>query len=61
MNWYRYLTGSCYSGSKEFLTRNNLKDDDLGTVELFISMTENEYNGDIIKRLKPFYCKNEGV
>ena len=50
--WHHYLTGSCLMGREAFVKNKDLKLDDLYTVEEFISLCENDYGSEIIKKLK---------
>ena len=49
---HHYLTGSCDMGRKTFFEDHNLSLDKLYTFKDFIVLTENAYNGKIIKLLK---------
>ena len=59
--WHHRLTGSCDMGRSEFAKRHGyrLTDDELLTVEEFIDLTEGSYGGDIIRRLREAYNKEE--
>ena len=50
--WHHYLTGSCEMGRKAFVSRHGLDLDGLYTVAEFIALTEEDYGGEIIKKLK---------
>ena len=52
-DWHYKLTGSCKMGRDNFIKERNinLKTDKL-TINEFIKLTENQYNGEIIKQLK---------
>ena len=54
-NWHHYLTGSCEMGRKAFVSRHDLDLDKLYTVEEFIELTEDDYGGEVIKKLKERY------
>ena len=49
---HHYLTGSCDMGRKTFFEDHNLRLDKLYSFKDFIALTENAYNGNIIKLLK---------
>ena len=49
---HHYLTGSCDIGRKTFFEDHNLSLDKLYTFKDFIALTENAYNGKVIKLLK---------
>ena len=51
-DWHGILTGSCEFGRKSFMENNNIKETDMLTVTQFIGLTENQYNGQIIKIIK---------
>ena len=53
--WHHYLTGSCEMGRKAFVIRHDLDLDKTYTVDEFIKLTENDYGGDVIRRLKERY------
>lgn len=53
--WHHKLTGSCEMGRKAFARDHEIGMDESMTVLEFIKLTENDYGGDIIKKLKPFY------
>lgn len=53
--WHHYLTGSCLMGRESFVRDNGLSLDSEYTVEEFISLCENAYGGEIIKKLKERY------
>ena len=53
--WHHYLTGSCLMGRKSFVMNRGLDIDAMYTVKEFIDICENNYGGEIIKRLKEFY------
>lgn len=60
-DWHRKLTGSCEMGRSEFAAAHGYKltADELLTVEEFIDLTEGSYGGDIIRRLREAYNKEE--
>ena len=49
---HHYLTGSCDIGRKTFFEDHNLSLDKLYSFKDFIALTENAYNGKVIKLLK---------
>ena len=52
-NWHYLLTGSCETGRLNFCKNHNIDiDNDKFTVNEFIELTENNYNGHIISKLK---------
>lgn len=53
--WHHYLTGSCLIGRESFVKNHGLNLDNLYTVKEFIDICENDYGGEIIKKLKEFY------
>ena len=53
--WHHILTGSCKMGRDNFIQNHNINLDDEFTVKQFIEITENSYQGQIIKELKEFY------
>lgn len=55
--WHHYLTGSCLMGRERFVRDNGLSLDSEYTVEEFISLCENAYGGETIKKLKERYEK----
>ena len=59
--WHRRLTGSCEMGRSEFAAAHGYKltADELLTVEEFIDLTKGSYGGDIIRRLREAYNKEE--
>lgn len=60
-DWHHKLTGSCEMGRSEFAAAHGYKltEDELLTVEEFIDLTEGSYGGDIIRRLREAYNKEE--
>ena len=54
-DWHHYLTGSCEMGRKSFVKNHDLDLDKLYTVAEFIKLTENDYGGTVIARLKERY------
>ena len=60
-DWHNRLTGSCEMGRSEFAAAHGYKltADELLTVEEFIDLTEGSYGGDIIRRLREAYNKEE--
>ena len=59
-DWHHKLTGSCEMGRMAFAKARGL-DDLTGsrTVREFIALCENDYGGEIIKQLKPYYEVSE--
>ena len=59
--WHHRLTGSCDMGRSEFAKSHGYKltADELLTVEEFIDLTKGSYGGDIIRRLREAYNKEE--
>lgn len=60
-DWHRKLTGSCEMGRSEFAAAHGYKltADEMLTVEEFIDLTKGSYGGDIIRRLREAYNKEE--
>ena len=51
--WHHILTGSCKMGRDSFAINHKIDiENGSMTVNEFIKLTENEYNGDVIKKLK---------
>ena len=50
--WHHYLTGSCLMGRESFVRNHGLSLDSEYTVDEFLSLCENAYGGEIIKKLK---------
>ena len=53
--WHHYLTGSCLMGRESFVKNHGLDLNRYYTVKEFINICENDYGGEIIKKLKEFY------
>ena len=53
--WHHYLTGSCEMGRKSFVQNHNIDLDKLYTVEEFVALTENDYGGEVIRKVKERY------
>ena len=53
--WHHYLTGSCEMGRKAFVKNHDIDLDKTYTVEEFIELTEDDYEGQVIKDLKERY------
>ena len=53
--WHHILTGSCLAGRNNFVERNNYSLKKHYTVKEFIAMCENDYGGEIIKKLRSYY------
>ena len=56
-DWHHRLTGSCLAGRTAFVQSHGLSLGGETTVEEFIRLTEHDYGGEIIRRLKPFYAE----
>lgn len=56
-DWHHRLTGSCLAGRTAFVQSHGLSLDGETTVEEFIRLTEHDYGGEIIRKLKPFYAE----
>lgn len=50
--WHGILTGSCEYGRSQFQKEHGLKDDDTLSLDEFITLTQNAYGREIIKKLK---------
>lgn len=55
MAWHHRLTGSCLAGREEFIKNHEIDMAGSSTVLEFIALTENDYGGSIIQRLREFY------
>ena len=51
-DWHHILTGSCLFGRQQFCKNKGIDLDGETTVEEFIALTEGDYGGEVIKRLK---------
>ena len=51
-DWHHYLTGSCLMGRESFVKNHGLDLNALYTVDEFITLCEDAYGGEIIKKLK---------
>ena len=60
-DWHHRLTGSCEMGRKEFVLRHEIDMNGSMTVEEFIALTEHDYGGDVIKRLRKAYTMEDDV
>jgi hypothetical protein len=59
-DWHGIITGSCELGRESFVRNHNIDlENDVFTVAEFIALTENEYGGEIIKRLKEKYTSEK--
>ena len=56
-DWHHRLTGSCLAGRTAFVQSHGLSLGGETTVEEFIRLTEHDYGGEIIRKLKPFYAE----
>jgi hypothetical protein len=55
-NWHHFLTGSCEMGRKSFAYNHNIDiNNDKFTVLEFIELTQNDFGGEIIKKLREYY------
>ena len=54
-DWHHRLTGSCLPGREAFIKSKGLTLDGETTVTDFIKLTENAYNGTVIKNLEKAY------
>lgn len=54
-DWHHKLTGSCEMGRRDFAQRHGIDLTGEMTVEEFIELTENDYGGEVIRKLKPLY------
>ena len=59
-NWHHYLTGSCDFGRRHFVETHGLDLDAEYTVDEFIELTENDYGGETIRKLKARWDKSKG-
>ena len=58
--WHHILTGSCRMGRKVFCANNKIDiHTDTFTIRQFIELTQNQYNGHIIKKLEIQYENNQ--
>ena len=53
--WHNILTGSCLFGRKQFVESHGLDLNAEYTVKEFISLCENDYGQEVIKKLKEKY------
>ena len=53
--WHHILTGSCLAGRTNFVESRGYSLKKKYTVKDFISICENSYGGEIIKKLKEYY------
>ena len=51
-DWHHYLTGSCLMGRESFVKNHGLDLNALYTVDEFITLCEDAYGGEMIKKLK---------
>lgn len=56
--WHHLLTGSCQMGRDNFVKNNAINLNKKYSVEEFIKICENDYGGEIIRRLKPYYFED---
>ena len=53
--WHHNLTGSCEMGRMQFAKNHGISLDDSMTPEEFIRLTENDFGGSTIRKLKEYY------
>lgn len=53
--WHHILTGSCLFGRQQFCENRGIDLDGEMTVERFIKLTQNDYGGEVIRKLKESY------
>ncbi len=53
--WHNKLTGSCEMGRNQFAREHGIDLNGNMTPEEFVKLTENAYNGEVIRMLKPYY------
>lgn len=53
--WHHILTGSCLFGRQQFCENRGIDLDGEMTVERFIELTQNDYGGGVIRKLKESY------
>ena len=56
-DWHHRLTGSCMAGRNAFVKDRGLTLEGETTVAEFIRLTENAYNGDVIKKMAKKYLE----
>ena len=54
-DWHHILTGSCAMGRNEFCRANDVKMEELYTIDYFLKLTENSYGGDVIRQVRESY------
>ena len=54
-DWHHILTGSCTMGRNEFCRANNVKMEELYTIDYFLKLTENSYGGNVIRQVRESY------
>lgn len=54
-DWHHYLTGSCLMGREAFVKNHGLDLEAEYTVDGFIELCEDDYGGEIIKKLKKMW------
>ena len=54
-DWHHILTGSCTMGRDEFCRANDVKMEELYTIEYFLKITANSYGGDVIRKVRESY------
>ena len=57
--WHHNLTGSCEMGRKAFVNDRGLNLDGETTVEKFVELTKNAYNGSVIRKLPAEYGEED--
>ena len=55
IDWHHRLTGSCEMGRRAFAERHNVDLNGSMTVAEFIRLTENDYGGNVIRKLRAHY------
>ena len=54
-DWHHRLTGSCEMGRRSFAERHNVDLNGSMTIAEFIRLTENDYGGNVIRKLRAHY------
>lgn len=57
--WHNKLTGSCEMGRNQFAREHDIDLNGRMTAEEFIKLTENAYEGEVIRMLKPYYFEGD--
>ena len=53
--WHHNLTGSCLMGRENFVKNNEIDLNKMYSVQEFIKLTENDFGGSVIRKLKQYY------